>query len=134
MAGTGSMMTAAMRSPSRSKSCRAPRLVIERQHARARREGLRHARRGGPAERGEPRAGRHQQVIGVTVIAAGELDDEVAPGEGARHADRAHHRLGAGGDEAHLLGRGVGRDHALGELHFRRAGRAVGRAARERLA
>ena len=84
------------------------RLVIERQHARAGGEGLRHAGGGRPAEGREPRARRDQQMIGVPVVAAGELHDQVAPGEGARHADRAHHRLGARGHEAHLLGGRIG--------------------------
>jgi len=68
----------------------------------------------------------------VTVVTAGELHDEIAPGEGARHADRAHDRLGAGGDEPHLLGGRVGSHDALGKLHLRRAGCAIGHAARER--
>ena len=57
------------------------RLIIERQHARGGGEGLGHAGRGRAPEGGEPGAGRDQQVIGVAVIAAGELDDQVAPGE-----------------------------------------------------
>ena len=96
-------MTAAMRAPSRREQRLSGRLVIERQHARAGGERLGHAGGGGPAEGGEPGARGHQQVIGVAVIAAGELDDQVAAGGGARHADGAHDRLGAGGDEAHLL-------------------------------
>ena len=108
------------------------RLVIERQHARAGGESLRHACGGGPAEGGEPGARRHEQVVGVTVVAAGELDDELTPGEGARHADGTHDRLGAGGDEPHLFGRGVSRHDTLGELDLRRARRAVGHPARER--
>src|SRR6202042_2391344 len=72
-------------------------------------------------------------MVGVTVIAAGELDDQVARGEGARYADRAHHGLGARGYEAHLLGRRVGCHHALGEFHLTWTGSAVGRAARYRL-
>src|SRR5205823_12291091 len=51
------------------------RFVIERQHARAGRERFRHARGGWAAEGGESRARRHQQVIRMPVIAAGEFDD-----------------------------------------------------------
>ena len=110
------------------------RFVIERQHPRAGGEGRRHARRGGLAEGGKSRARGHQQVVGMSVVAAGKLDDQLTPGEGARHTDRAHHRFGSGGNEAYLLGLRVGGHDALGELHFRRAGRAVGRAVRERRA
>ncbi len=109
-------------------------LVIERQHPRAAGEGLRHAGGRRPAQGREPRARRDQQMIGVPVIAAGELHDEVAPAEGARHADRAHHRLGPRGHEAHLLGCRVGGRHALGECDLRLAGGAKGRAALERRA
>ena len=70
----------------------------------------------------------------MTVIAAGELDDQVAPREGTRHADGAHDRLGPGRHAAHLLDRRIPADHALGELHLGLARRAVGRAALERRA
>ena len=109
------------------------RLVIERQHARAGRERFRHARGGWAAEGGESRARRDQQVIRMTVVAAGEFDDEVPAGESARHADGAHDRLGSRGHEAHLLGGRVAGHHLLGELDFRGARRPVGHAARERL-
>ena len=41
----------------------------------------------------------------MAVVAAFELDDLVAAGEGAREAHRGHRRLGAGVDEAHELDR-----------------------------
>ena len=46
-----------------------------------------------------------QQAIDVAVIAAGELDDDIAAGEAARQANGAHRRLGAGADHAHHLDR-----------------------------
>ncbi len=46
------------------------------------------------------------------------------PVDGARDADRAHHRLGAGGHEAHLLEARIGSGDALRQLDFRLAGRA----------
>jgi hypothetical protein len=42
-------------------------------------------------------------MIGVAFIAAGELDDQVAPGGRARDPQRAHRRLGARVDEAQHL-------------------------------
>ena len=44
----------------------------------------------------------HHRVV-VTVVGPFDLDDVVAPGGGARHADRAHRRFGAGIREANLL-------------------------------
>ena len=84
----------------------------------------------GPAEGGEAGAGGHQQVIRVAVVAAGELHDQVAAGEGARHADGAHDRLGARGNEAHLLRGRVGappraRRAATSASHGRTEGRAA---------
>ncbi len=101
-------------------------VIVERQHASAFDEGRRHARRRRLAERGEARTRRNQKMVGVAVIAAGVFHDEIAPGERAGHADRAHHRLGARRHEAHLLERGIGGGHALGKLDFPRARRAEG--------
>ena len=53
------------------------------------------------AERRQARAGLHEKLIGVPVIAALELDDLLAPRVRPRHAHRAHRRFGAGADEAH---------------------------------
>ena len=63
---------------------------------------------GTPADDGcpnvaSPEPADDQQVIRMPVIAARELHDEVAAGRGTRQTDGAHHRFGAGGDEAHLL-------------------------------
>ena len=102
--------------------------IIERQHARTGGEGCRHAGGGRAAEGREAGAGRDQQVIRMPVVAAGELDDQIAPGERARQADGAHDGLGAGGHQPHLLDAGIGGDHALRQLDFRRARCAEGRA------
>ena len=73
-------------------------------------------------------------MIRMAVVAAGELHDEVATGRRARDADRAHHRLGAGRHEAHLLETRIGAGDALRQLDFALAGRAVSGAGAARLA
>ena len=57
--------------------------------------GVRHAGRVGDAEGGDAGAGLHQKAIGVAVVAAFELDDEIAAGGGAGDADGAHGGLRA---------------------------------------
>jgi hypothetical protein len=52
------------------------------------------------AEGKHPRAGLHQQAVGVAMVAALELDQQVAPGKTARQPDRAHRRFSAGTDQA----------------------------------
>ena len=69
----------------------------------------------------------------MAVVAAGELHDLAAPGEAAGQPDRAHRRLGAAGDQAHLLDRLDPGDDLLGERDLVLAGRAEGEAARRRL-
>jgi len=64
-------------------------------------------------------------MIGVAVIAARVLHDEIAAREGARQANRAHHRFRAGRYETHLFETGIRRGHALGQFDFRRARRTV---------
>ena len=130
MAGIGSTITAAISPPSRANSSRSAASSSSGSTRVSPANGRRHAGRRRAAEGREPGARGDQQVIGVAVVAAGELDDQVAPGGAARQADGAHHRLGAGGDAAHLLEPGIGGDHRLGELDLGGAGRAVGRAAR----
>jgi hypothetical protein len=53
------------------------------------------------AEGEQARPGLHQQTVGVAVVAALELEQQVAAGEAARETDGAHRRLGAGADQAH---------------------------------
>ncbi len=50
---------------------------------------LRHAGRAGNAEGGDAGAGLDQQAVGVAVVAALELDDDLAAGGGAGQADGA---------------------------------------------
>ena len=105
--------------------------VVERREHRLRGERRRHARRVGQPERGDARAGGGQQPVGVAVVAALELHDQVAAGRPARQPQRAHHGLGARVHEAHHLDRRQRLDDELGELGLglrRRAERgAVGR-------
>ena len=69
----------------------------------------------------------HQHAVGMAVVAAGELDDVVAPREAASRADRAHDRLGAGRDHAQLLHRRHQRAHEFGELCLARRRRPEGK-------
>ena len=62
----------------------------------------------GIPKRRAARAGLHEQAVGVPVIAAVELDEQVAPGGAAGHADGAHRGLGARADQPHHLHRRVG--------------------------
>ena len=70
----------------------------------------------GDAEGGDAGAGFDQEAVGVAVIAAFELDDDVAAGGGAGEADGGHGGFGAGADEAHFLDGGIAGDDALGEI------------------
>ena len=103
-------------------------LIIQGQYARGAHEGGRNTRGGRRAEGRKPGAGRHQQMIGVAVVAAGKFDDEIAPGGGARQADGAHGGLGARGHEPHLFESRIGLHHPFRQFHFRLAGRSKGRA------
>jgi len=68
-------------------------VVVERHRMARQRPG--HARRGGYPESQCAGARLDQQRIGMSVIAALELHDGVAPGEAASQPDRAHGRFGA---------------------------------------
>ena len=70
----------------------------------------------------------------MAVIAAVELEEHVAPGDGARDAHRAHRRLGAARDEAQHLDVRHALDDQLAELHLELGGNAEARAARASLA
>ena len=59
---------------------------------------------GGGLTQGEHAGARlHQQGVGMSVVAAFELDDLVPSGEASGQADRRHGGLGAGGDHAHQI-------------------------------
>lgn len=73
-------------------------------------------------------AGLDQQAVGVTVVAALELDDAVAAGVATGQADGAHGRLGAGTDHAHHLHRRHQAADQLGHLGLERGRCAVGEA------
>ena len=101
---TGSRMTPAIWSPCARRRRRRPSTSLKRRTA-CRPCSLRHAGAVGHAERRGAGAGRDEQAIDVAVVAAGELDDDVAAGEAAGQADGAHRRLGAGADHADHLDR-----------------------------
>ena len=77
--------------------------VIERQNDGVLREGGGNARAVGIAERERAGTGFDQKRIGVTVVAAVELDDFVALGEAPREADGGHAGFGAGIGHAHFF-------------------------------
>ena len=78
-----------------------------------------------PGEPGMPKVATPEPApfasrrVRVAVVAALELQDEVAAGESAGEPDRAHRRLGPARDEPDHLHRRHGRDDALGELDLR---------------
>src|SRR5437879_3734509 len=77
--------------------------------------------------------GLDQQRVGVAVVAALELDDQAAPGEAAREANRRHRRLGARRNETDLIERGHEPAQRLGELDLGFRRRAEGKRARSGL-
>ncbi len=84
-----------------------------------------------PGESGRPNvatpgAGRGQQRVDVTVVAAGELDDLGPAGEAAGQPDRRHGRLGAGLTPAGPARPGDPGDDLLGQLDL-----ALGRRAED---
>src|SRR6478736_4248829 len=70
--------------------------------------------------------------VDETVVAAGELHDDVTTGEATRQPDRRHGGLGAGGDEPDPVD-GRARHDLLGQLDLGLGGGAVRRPARDRL-
>src|SRR5205807_9233064 len=63
-------------------------------------------------------AGLDQQVVGMPVIAAVELDNRVAAGESPGQAQGGHGGFGAGADEAHQVDAGEGLLDESAELDF----------------
>ena len=92
---------------------------------------------GTPGDAGMPCVARpepasREQPVDVAVVGAGELQERLAAGRGAREPDRAHRRLGARGRHAqHLDGRHAPRD-LLGELDLALGRRAEARPERRR--
>ena len=102
--------------------------VVERQDERLFGKGSGHARGRGLAKRDEARARADEQVVGVAVVAARKLDDQVAPLGAARETNRAHRCFGARRHKTHHIEAWVHRRDAFGEQHLRFARRAKGRA------
>ena len=99
----GSIITQAMSRAVQREGLLELREVVVLEHQRVLHHLGRHAGAGRVAEGGQARAGLDQQRVGMAVVAALELDDLAAAGGAARQADRAHRRLGARADQAHLL-------------------------------
>ena len=69
--------------------------IVVAQHQGMRRGFLGYAGRARVAEGERAGAGLDEQRVGVTVITTLEFDDDLAPGEAAREANRCHRRLRA---------------------------------------
>ena len=131
---TGSTKIAARSSLWRSTAAAASVDVVVVDDDRVGDDRRRHARRGRDAERREARARLGEERVGVAVVAAGELEHAVAAREGAREPERRHRRLGARGDEPHLLDRRHGVDDLGRELDLALGRRAEARPVERRLA
>ena len=99
----GSIITQAIASPCSANAASSCSTSLYGEHQRVLHDLGRHAGAGRMAEGRQARAGLDQQRVGVAVVAALELDDLAAAGGAARQAQRAHRRLGARADQAHLL-------------------------------
>ena len=101
---------------------------VVRHHDGVGHRGAGHARRPGQPQGGDATAGGGEQMVGVTVVAAGELHDAVAPREPACHPDGRHGGLGAARDQAHPLAARDARADGLGQQHLALGRRSVRRA------
>jgi len=72
----------------------------------------------GDAKSGDSAAGFDEHGVGVAVVAAFELDDEVAAGESAGETDGGHAGLGAGGDKAEFFDGGEAASDEFGQICF----------------
>ena len=134
LAATGSTAMTAMRFGCARKRASTDGEVVVARGQREAGERARDAGRARNAERRDARARRDEKRVGVPVVAARELQDEVAARRAAREAHRAHRGFRARGHEPHLLHRRERLRDALGELDLALRRRAVGRAARQRAA
>ena len=85
---------------------------------------LGNARGARKGERGQARTGLREEAVGVAVIVARELHDEVAAGVSAGKAHGGHGRLGAGGYQTHALDGGDTARDVLGQLRLSRCARS----------
>ncbi len=85
-------------------------------------------RRGGYAERQRTGTGFNQQTVRVPVVTALEFDQGIATREATRQSDRAHGRLCAGINHAHLIHRRYRLTDALREFCFKGSRGAVAQA------
>ena len=125
LAAMGSTMTAAILSWCASKSFSVAGEIVVGGVERELRESLRDAGTLGDAERGETGAGLGEKAVGVAVVAAFKFDEQIASGETASEAERAHGGFGAAGDEADFLQERNGAANLLRELDFEFGGDAV---------
>ena len=129
-AATGSTMTTAI-CPSRSaKTVDGGVEIVEGRGDGVASGALRHPRRGRDPQRGQAAArALRQQRVGVAVVAAGELHDQVTAREAARQAHGAHGCLRAAVDQPDLVDRWDRVHDALREVDLGLRGHAERRAA-----
>ncbi len=87
------------------------------------------AGRTGQRQGGDAGPGRGEESVEVAVVAAGELDDQVASGEAAGQPDGGHGGFGAGGDHPDAFGGGDAFLDDRGEVGFVRRRGAEGESA-----
>ena len=105
--------------------------IVEGNGQRGVAEAFRNAGGIGEPERGDARTGLHEKGIDMAVIAAFELDGQVAAGESPGYAQRAHGGFRAGIDQPDHLDGGNHLPHGFGEFDLLFGGRAEAGAARD---
>ena len=105
--------------------------IVERRGDGVPRRSLRHAGRAGDAERGHTGSGTvREEGVGMAVVTAVELQQQVASRDAARQPDRAHRGLGSRRDETDHVDAGNGVDDPLGQFDLEERRRAERRASR----
>ena len=89
-----------------------------------------HTRRVWLAKRERARAGLHKQSVGMPVIAAIELENQVAPSKCPCQAQRRHRRFGPRADETHKVDTRKGLFDQLRQIHLGLGWGPVARTAR----
>src|SRR5205807_5058352 len=90
-------------------------LIVERRDQSVTRNLIGYSGTGTRGLAGQPAAGLYEQRVRMAVIATFEFQNAIAIRRGARDAQSAHNRLGAGRDKAQHLNPGQTRSNPLGE-------------------
>ena len=103
-------------------------LIVEGHGERERRHAPRHSAAVRQRERRATGPGLDEETVGVAVVTAVELEDDVAAGCAASHPDRGHRRFGPRADEPYHLHRRIRLGDRLGDLHLAAGRRTVAHA------